>query len=92
MKTLVLAVDVGETKYEWEVTAHQMQIAAYFEKHKILPADNVVFFPIKGEMKIFWLEGDPEDLKDIKDLEEIKNKLKPVLGVAMGASSKIIKP
>ena len=83
-KTLVLAVDVGNTKNEWEVTAMKMQISDYFKKNKILPADDVILFPIKGEMKIFWLEGNPNSLSDVKDLEEIKDKLKPVLGAAMG--------
>ena len=95
MKTLIFAIDVGETKFEWEARAMQMQIADYFQKNKTIPeADNVILFPIKGDMKIFWLEGDPKNLQDVKDLEEIRDKIKPVLEVAMGIkiNPKIIKP
>jgi hypothetical protein len=84
-KTLILAIDVGDLKNDWEVKAMSMQVSDYFEKNKtILDVENVFLFPIEGDMKLFWLEGDPDSVKDVKDLEKIRDRLEPVLEVALG--------
>ena len=89
MKTLILAVDVGDTKHDWVVRAMQMQIRDYFKANKsVLKTENVIIFPVKGEMKLYWLEGNPDSVEDIEELEEIKDRIKPVLEVAMGINIK----
>lgn len=86
MKTLILAVDIGKAKKDdVEVRAMQMQLSDYFRMNKtILGTENIIIFPIAGEMKLFWLEGDLENPKDIKDLEEIKDRIRPVLETSLG--------
>ena len=84
-KTLVISIDVGQYKHDWEVSAMCSMIGDYFGANKIFDDDcNVVIWPLKGEMKIFWLEGDPDSLKDIKSINEIKDKVKPVLETSLG--------
>lgn len=85
-KTLILAVDVGDkNRSDWMVKAMQMQISDWFKRNDtILPSEDVIIMPTPGEMKIYWLEGDPEDVRDIEKIEEIKDRIKPVLEIAMG--------
>lgn len=85
-KTLILTVDVGRYKHDWEVSAMSKMLSDYFDKNKILEkSDNLVIFPTnEKEMKIFWLEGDPNNLDDVKSLEELKGKIKPVMETALG--------
>lgn len=87
-KTLILAIDVGKGKSDWMIRAMQMQISDWFNQNQtILPAENLVIFPASGETKLYWLEGDPEDIKDVEKLEEIKDRIKPVLELALGIKS-----
>jgi hypothetical protein len=89
MKTLILAVDIGDKSQDWQVKAMTMQIRDYFAKNRtVLDVENVILFPIKGEMKLFWLEGDPGSPEDMKSLIQIRDRLKPVLEVAMGLKRK----
>ena len=89
MKNLILSVDVGTKTADWEVSAMTNQINDYFKKNKsVFKIENVIIFPSKGAMKLFWLEGDPESIEDVKSLEEIRDRLKPVLEVAMGIKRK----
>jgi hypothetical protein len=89
MKTLILSVDVGNKSTDWEVRAMGNQIMDYFNKNKsVFNVENVIIFPSKGAMKLFWLEGDPASLDDVKSLESIRDRLKPVLEVAMGIKRK----
>ena len=84
-KTLILAVDVGKNRSDWMVRAMQMQISDWFKQNNtILPSEDIIIMPTSGEMKIYWLEGNPEDVKDIEKLEEIKDRIKPVLEIALG--------
>lgn len=87
-KTLILAVDVGKNRSDWMVRAMQMQISDWFKQNStILPSEDVIIMPTSGEMKVYWLEGNPEDIKDVEKIEEIKDRIKPVLEVALGIKS-----
>ena len=86
-KTLIMTIDVGKYKHEWEVTAMCNMIVDYFKKNKILDDDkeDIVLFPTKTEeMKLYWLQGDPDDIEDVEELDEIRDRIKPVLEVALG--------
>lgn len=80
-KTLILAIDIRGME-PWQVNAKINQISDYYEKHDVLPSDNLIIFPVNSDMKIYWLEGSPDNLDDIKELEEIKDRLQPVLEAA----------
>ncbi len=87
-KTLILAVDVGKNRSDWTVRAMQMQISDWFRQNNtILPSEDVIIMPTSGEMKLFWLQGDPGDVKDVEKLEEIKDRIVPVLEIALGVKS-----
>jgi hypothetical protein len=82
-RTLVLTVDLTGGP-DWQITAHQNQLAAWLEKNRaILPFEGLIILPVSGETKLYWLEGNPEDVGDVKTLDEIKNRIKPVMEVAL---------
>ena len=84
IKTLILTVQIGN-QHDWQIRALQMQINDYFKANcTILPTENVIIMPTKGETRLYWLEGDPEDIKDAKTIEDIIHRVKPVLSVALG--------
>lgn len=87
-KTLLLTIDPGPNTADWMVKAMSLQIADWFKANQtILPAENLVLFPTKGETKLYWLEGDADSVKDKKTLDEIKDRIKPVLEIALGLAS-----
>jgi hypothetical protein len=87
-KTLLLTIDPGPNTAEWMIKAMSMQIADWFKANQtILPAENLVLFPTKGETRLYWLEGDSDDVKDKETLDEIKDRIKPVLEVALGMAA-----
>lgn len=82
-RTLVLTVDLTGGP-DWQITAHQKQLGAWFDKNRaVLPFEGLVILPVPGETKLYWLEGDPESAEDVKTLEEIKDRIKPVMEVAL---------
>jgi hypothetical protein len=87
-KTLILTVDF-QGMPDWHVRAKNMQIGSWFEKNKVLPKDtDIVIIPAQGDTKLYWLEGVINNIKDIKILDDIKEKLKPVLEVSLGLRPK----
>jgi hypothetical protein len=81
MKTLILTLDTTGLP-EWHVAAITKQMADWLDSHKaILPVENLVILPAKGDTRLYWLEGDPDEIKDVKELEKIKDRLKPILSV-----------
>lgn len=80
-KTLILTVDLSGAP-EWQVLAMQRQMSAWLVKNKtLLPFENLIIFPTVGETRLYWLEGTADK---IKTLEEIKDRIKPILEVALG--------
>lgn len=83
-KTLIMTFDLQGAP-DWQAKAIQMQLRDWLNKNKnLLPNENLVIMPTKGDTRLFWLEGDPDNIEDIKTLEKIKDKLKPVMEVALG--------
>lgn len=79
-KTLILTVDM-QGGADWQVKALQQQMADWLETNKtIMPTENLIILPASGPTRLFWLEGEPTD---IKTLEEIKDRIKPILEVAL---------
>jgi len=79
LKTLVLTFGFGKAP-QWAVVAKIKQLSEWLNKHKTeLGVDNFLLFQGTTDTKIFWLEGDINDIKDIKSLNDIRDKLKPVL-------------
>jgi hypothetical protein len=88
MKTLIITIDVTGLP-EWHVTAITNQMAAWLDSHKaVLPVENLVILPAKGDTRLYWLEGDPDEIKDIKELEQIKDRIKPILSVFLNVGLK----
>lgn len=80
-KTLILTVDLSGAP-EWQVIAMQKQMSAWLMKNKtLLPFENLIIFPVVGETKLYWLEG---TIEKIGTLEEIKDRIKPILEIALG--------
>lgn len=81
-KTLILAVDFCGAQ-DWQITALQRQMSDWFTVNKtLLPIENLIILPTKGDTRLFWLEGDGSP-DAIKTLEEIKDRIKPVLEIAL---------
>jgi len=80
MKNLVLTINFGNLP-TWATKAKCNQFEQWVQANKSeLPFENIVLFPdTQGDTKLYWLEGDPQDLKDAKKLDEVKNKLQPIL-------------
>jgi hypothetical protein len=84
MKNLVVALDYGRIP-EWIVQAKNRQIADWVEANKkALPFDNLIILPSVGESRLYWLEGKVGDITDATILAEMRDKLKPVLEIALG--------
>lgn len=81
-KTLVLTIDLIGAQ-DWQIKALQLQMSDWLEINRaILPIENLIILPTKGDTRLFWLEGEHVH-KDIKILEEVKDRIKPVLEVAL---------
>ena len=79
-RTLILSVDMQGAP-DLQRHALQMQMADWLKVNKtVLPFENLIILPAAGETRLFWLEG---TATDIKTLEEIKDRLQPVLQVAL---------
>lgn len=82
MKNLVLALGIPDKSKEWQVQAMSRQIGDWVEANRTkLPFDNLILIPTTGETRLYWLEG--EVPKDLKELQDIADKLKPVIEVAL---------
>ena len=82
-KTLVLPFDASNLP-DWHVRAICRQMADWLQANKTLfPNENLVFIPGTGGTKLYWLEGECGSVDDISDLEEIRDRIKPVLEVAL---------
>jgi len=78
-KNLVITID-AEKKNEWQIKAMGAQWGDWLKKNSDL-FDNVIILPSKGESKLYWLEGDVEDPKDLEEIEKMKDQFKPILGI-----------
>jgi hypothetical protein len=83
-KTLILTIDLAGAP-DWQRKAMQMQLSDWLQKNKtLLPIEDLVIMPANGETRLFWLEGNADDLKDVKTLEDIKDRIKPIMEIALG--------
>lgn len=72
----------------WAVDAKLMQFQDYFRKlskDKVikLPFDDILIIKDNKETRLFWLEGDINDVKDKKTFEEMQDFLKPTMSALM---------
>jgi len=82
MRNLILTIDLKTTE-DYLVKAMQAQINDWLTLNKIiLPSENLIILPCTGETRLYWLEGE-YNTQDKKSLEEIKDRLEPVLQVAL---------
>ncbi len=89
-RTLILSVDLGNSP-EWHKIAIQRQLGDWLESNKaLLPMEDIIIFCAPGDTKLYWLEG-KHDGNDIKTLEEIKDRIKPVLEVTLGGKPNVDK-
>lgn len=88
MKTLIITLDTTGLP-DYHVSAITKQMADWLDSHKaILSVENLIIFPAKGDTRLYWLEGDPDEIKDIKELGKIKDRLKPILSVFLNIGLK----
>lgn len=86
MKTLILAMD-SKGAPSWVVNANCKQIVDWFKANKtIMPIENLIILPTDGETRLYWLEGDVENPEDVRTLEEIRDRIKPVLELSLDIS------
>lgn len=80
---LIITLDFGKLP-DWVIKAKSMQINAWVEANRDkLPFENMILIPAPGESKVYWLEGKVDDPSDIKTLDEIRDRLKPILEAAL---------
>ena len=82
MKNLLLTIDLGDIP-DHQVRAMQMQMSDWMNANKPLPFKNIIIMPTRGETRLYWLEGEIDNQQDIKDLDSVKDKLEPLLSVAL---------
>lgn len=66
----------------WAAEAKVKQFQGYLDKlskENKLPFDNALVIKDNKETRLFWLEGNLDDIKDKKTFEEIQDFLKPIL-------------
>ena len=81
-KTLILTIDLSGMP-DWYAKACTMQMKDWFNANKIiLPIENLIIMPANGPTKLYWLEGEHNE-QDTKTLEQIKDRIQPVLEVAL---------
>jgi len=79
-RTLILTIDMAGVP-EYMSRALSMQMADWLKVNKsVLPIEDLVIMPSKGDTKLYWLQG---SVGDAKTLEEIKDRIEPVLQVAL---------
>jgi hypothetical protein len=83
-RTLILTIDFHDAP-EWHIRAKQKQMADWIDQNKtLLPYEDLIILPAPGDTKLYWLEGKNDD---IKTLDNIKDKLLPVLSVSLDVSA-----
>jgi len=83
IKNLVLAVNLGEAP-DWQIKAMTKQMGDWSEANKeSLPFDNLIILPTTGDTRLYWLEGVIDNINDLETLESIKDKLEPILNIAL---------
>lgn len=82
-RDLILTIDLTGVP-TWQEHAMQRQMGDWIQANKaILPFENLIIMPTKGETRLYWLDGHLDDPHAIKTLEEIKERIQPVLSVAL---------
>lgn len=83
-RRFIVTIDVGQYKSDWEVRAMLHMIRDYFYKSGILKdSEDVILWPIKGEHRLYYLDGHHGDITDEKILEEMADRLTPVLSKSL---------
>lgn len=86
MRTLILAIDLGDAP-EYQKVAMQRQMADWVTVNKtLLRFENLIIMPITGETRLYWLEGAIGNENDEKTLIDIKERMLPVLSLALNLS------
>jgi len=82
-KTLVATIDATGVP-EWTIRALMNQMKAWIDANRrTLPFEDILMMPMDGPSRLYWLEGEHGDPADEKALEEIRDRLKPLLEVAL---------
>ena len=83
-RTLILTIDMKGGS-DWQINAMTRQVSDWVRLNKtLLPIEDLIIVPASGETKLYWLEGELDDEDDIKTLDQVKDRIKPVLEVALG--------
>jgi hypothetical protein len=83
IKNLVLAVNLGDAP-DWQIKAMTKQMGDWVEVNKeLLPFENLIILPTTGDTRLYWLEGVVGSMGDLEALESIKDRLEPILNVAL---------
>jgi hypothetical protein len=83
-RNLVVSLDFGKMP-DWAIQAKNRQMADWVHANiKSLPFENLIILPSVGESRLYWLEGKIDDETDLQTIREMKDKLKPVLEIALG--------
>lgn len=80
-KTIVMTIDTRELP-TWAAEAKVKQFQDYLDalsKENKLPFDNALVIKDNKETRLFWLEGNLDDVKDKKTFEEMQSFLRPIL-------------
>jgi hypothetical protein len=80
-KTIAITIDTRELP-PWAAEAKVRQFQDYLDKlskDNKLPFDNAIVIRDNKETRLFWLEGNLEDVKDKKTFEEMQSFLRPML-------------
>jgi hypothetical protein len=77
-KKLVLLINVKGALASWQISAHMKHLVEGLKPH--LRAYEVIIMPVVDQpTTLYWLDGNADDLCDVKTFDNIKDIIKPVL-------------
>jgi len=83
MKNLLITIDFGNIP-SFAIIAKSRQLSDWFKQNKAeLGIDNVIIMPDAGSTKLYWLDGEIDNIDHRTKLEDVANKLSPILSAAI---------
>lgn len=83
MKNLLITIDFGNIP-SFAITAKSRQLSDWFKQNKNeLGIDNVIIVPDAGSTKLYWLDGEIDNIDHRTKLDDLAKRLSPILCAAI---------
>jgi len=86
MKNLLITIDFGNLP-SFAITAKSRQLSDWFKQNRAeLGIDNVIIMPDAGSTKLYWLDGEIDNIDHRTKLEDLAHKLSPIFSVVVNTA------